>query len=144
MALMRRTRNEADWPEWFPRRLIDLSDTWRDLLPEDPMRVEEFQEDGALVVRAEMPGIDPDADVEITVTDHTLCLKAERRQQTRTEDAKGFRSEFRYGSFVRTVALPIGATESDVKATYTDGILEVRIPIDTVQAAARRIPVARS
>lgn len=143
MALVRRPRTDMDWPEWFPRRLLDLPETWRDLLSEDSMRVEEFQDDGVLVVRAELPGIDPDHDVEITVSDHTLRLKAERRQESRTEDAKGFRSEFHYGSLLRTVALPAGATEADVKATYVDGILEVRVPIDTARAAAHRIPVAR-
>ena len=47
-----------------------------------------------------MPGIDPDKDVEITVSDHMLQVKAERRQETKTEDKKGYRSEFRYGSLV--------------------------------------------
>jgi hypothetical protein len=47
--------------------------------------VEEFGDDGHLVVRPEMPGIDPDEDVEITVTDHMLHLSARRRSETKTE-----------------------------------------------------------
>ena len=91
-----------------------------------------------------MPGIDPDEDVEITVADHRLHLRAERRTETTTEDKKGFRSEFHYGSFERSIRLPVGATENDVTATYHDGILEVRIPVDAGGVATKRIPVARS
>jgi HSP20 family protein len=130
-----------DWP--FPPRWPDL---WRTRLLEEvePMRVEEFEEDKTLVVRAEMPGLDPDKDVEIDVSDQTLHLRAERRQETKVEEKGRYRSEFRYGSFTRTVPLPAGATEEDVKATYKDGILEVRIPVDEGQAAARKIPIQRS
>lgn len=144
MALTRRTRNELDLPSWFGnRRLFEWPESWTELFEQGEMKVEEFQEGDHLVVRAEMPGIDPDKDVEITVTDHMLHLRAERRSESKTEDKKGFRSEFRYGSFSRSIELPAGATEADVKATYTDGILEVRIPIDTTEAEARKIPVAR-
>ncbi len=145
MSLMRRARSELDWPEWFPaRRLLDWPEGWRERFEDaDALRVEEFQEGDTLVVRAEMPGIDPDKDVEVTVTDHLMRVKAERRQETKTEDKKGYRSEFRYGSFTRTVPLPAGATEDDVKASYTDGILEVRIPIDGAAAEAKKIPIAK-
>ena len=147
MALIRRTRPEIELPDWFPgRRLLadwPWPESWRDVMEEASLRVEEFEEDDALVVRAEMPGIDPDKDVEITLSDGLLRIKAERRQETKTEDKKGYRSEFRYGSFLRTVPLPAGASEKDVSATYKDGILEVRVPIDTKQAEARKIPIQR-
>ena len=45
------------------------------------------------------------------------------------KDENSFRSEFRYGTFVRNVVLPPGVEEKDIKAVYQDGILEVRIPI---------------
>ena len=100
--------------------------------------------DGELVIRAEMPGIDPDDDVEITVTDHRLHVKAERRSETKEEDVTGWRSEFRYGSFERTMPLPHGATEDDVTATYEDGILEIRVPIDEDADTTKKIPVTRA
>jgi HSP20 family protein len=128
-----------DWPmpRWWP-------DLWRSRLDVEPIRVEEIREDDTLVVRAEMPGMDPDRDVEIDVDDQTLRIRAERREETKTEEEGRKRSEFRYGSFSRTVPLPVGATEGDVKATYKDGILEVRIPIDKGKAEARKIPVQRT
>ena len=109
----------------------------------DLMKVEEFTEGDHVVVRAEMPGIDPDRDVHITVSDHTLRLQAERRQESTTEEGGSFRSEFHYGSFARTVTLPVGASDKDVKATYKDVILEVRIPVDRKEANARKVPVQR-
>lgn len=130
-----------DWPA-FPR----WPEAWRSRLLEgwEPLRVEEVQEDDALVVKAEMPGIDPDQDVEITVSDQTLHIRAERRQESRSEEDGRVRSEFRYGSFARSVPLPAGATEEDVQASYKDGILEVRIPVDEHKAEARRIEVQRA
>jgi HSP20 family protein len=130
----------GDWP--FPRFFPEL----RRLFPEgaEVLRIEEFTEGNELVVRAEMPGIDPDKDVEISITDHTLRLRAERRQETKVEEKGRYRSEFRYGSYVRSVPLPVGATEDDVKASYKDGILEVRIPVDAKAAEAKKIPIQRS
>lgn len=122
---------------WFPEFA-------RSVIGATPMRVEEFEEDDAIVVKAEMPGLDPDKDLEIDVTDHTLRIRAERRQETKIEEKGRFRSEFRYGSFARTLPLPVGATDKDVKATYKDGILEVRVPVDRTEEAGRKIMVERA
>jgi HSP20 family protein len=73
---------------------------------EDELRVEEFLEDDKLVVRAELPGIDPDRDVDIDIRDHSLRIRAERRQEQRKEERGGFRSEFHYGTF--TPRHPVG------------------------------------
>ncbi|MFP3907677.1 MAG: Hsp20/alpha crystallin family protein [Acidimicrobiales bacterium] len=140
MALMRRTRGELDWPDSLFGR---WPESWSSMMEETLPKVEEFEEDGTMVVRAEMPGIDPDRDLEITMTDGLLRIKAERRQESKTEEKKGYRSEFRYGSFTRTVALPAGVTEEDVTASYDDGILEVRMPMDHGRAEAKKIPVSR-
>jgi HSP20 family protein len=146
MALVKRsTRPEPEafrWPAL--RRFGDLPDLWAELFDTDTMmRVEEVREDDTLVVRAELPGIDPDRDVEIQMRDDVLVIRAERREETRSEDAQGYRSEFRYGSFTRSVPLPAGASEPDVTATYRDGILEVRVPVNEVEAKARTIPVTK-
>ena len=86
MSLIKHTPRELDWPDWFRGRFLEWPDSLKDAMERADIRVEEFQENGELVVRAEMPGIDPDKDVEITVTDHTLHLKAERHEETKTED----------------------------------------------------------
>jgi HSP20 family molecular chaperone IbpA len=89
------------------------------------IRLEDQMEDGHYVIRAELPGIDPTKDVDITVRNGQLTIKAER---TEKQEAKG-RSEFSYGSFVRTVTLPVGANEEDINATYDKGILTVSVAV---------------
>jgi len=142
MSLIHRNRSDVDWPDLFGTRMFDVPATWKDLFDDSDMKVEEFRDDDTLVVRAEMPGIDPDKDVEIIVSDGMLHLSAERRSETTTEDKKGYRSEFRYGSFSRSVRLPAGAGEDDVKAAYTGGILEARIRIDEKSNGAKKIPIS--
>ena len=101
------------------------------------MRLEDELKEGRYIVRAEMPGIDPAKDVDITVRDGQLTIKAERSEK---KDFDG-RSEFSYGSFVRTVSLPAGADEDDIKATYDQGILTVSVAISEPKPAERRVPV---
>jgi HSP20 family protein len=144
MSLIKRTPHvEMTLPSWLGGGpLIDWS-TWPAFTAETQIKVEQFMDDGTLVVRAELPGIDPDKDVEITVTDHVLTITAERRREQKVEDKGSYRSEFEYGSFVRSMRLPANATEDDIVATYQDGILEVRAPMTEV-AETRKVAVARS
>ncbi len=136
-----RGRHRPLWPDWS--EFGDWPERWSELMTESRMKVEEYQEGDELVIRAELPGIDPDTDVELTVSDGMLRLKAERRQEKKVEDKAGYRSEFSYGAFSRTLPLAPGVEEEDVKASYRDGILEVRLPIDREEAAARKIQISR-
>ena len=103
-----------------------------------PMRLGDFVEDGHYVVRAELPGIDPVKEVEVTVSNGMLHIRAERREETETKH----RSEFYYGVFSRHVALPEGADQDDVTATYDKGILEVTVGLrEKEKVTGRQIPV---
>ena len=128
-----------DWARLLPfRRPWGFS---RELMHEDSIRVDQYKEDQTLVIRAELPGINPDQDVELTVADGALHIQAERRQEQK-RDEKGYRiREMRYGSFSRTLPLPPGVKESDIAATYKDGILEVRIPMP--KSSATKVPIAK-
>ena len=108
------------------------------------IRVEEFTEDDELVVRAEMPGIDPERDVEITVDEGVLTITAERTQEEKEEKRHFHRRELRYGSFVRRVPLPEGVDQDAISAQYENGILEVRAPLpeQAPSREVRRVPVA--
>ena len=112
---------------------------------EHPMRLEEFVEDDTCVIRAELPGIDPEKDVDISVADGILHMRAQREERSEEARPNGYRSEFHYGHLSRSIRLPEGATEADVTASYKDGILEVRVPAPKSGSAPapRRIPVAR-
>lgn len=139
-------RLAEDWPGWaglFESRFA-VPEILR-LLDGDRIRVEEYHEDNTVVVRAELPGVDPDKDIEITVTDGALQIRAHREQRHEEEQEGQYRSEFHYGSFVRRVPLPQGASDEDVKAMYHDGILEVRIPVEEERAPSpRTVPVTRA
>ncbi len=100
-------------------------------------RLEEAVRDDRYVVRAELPGLDPENDIEVTVEGRILTIRAERRQQ----DDGPCRSEFRYGSFARAVTLPARVEAADVSARYDKGVLEVSIPVRVVKPEATRIPV---
>lgn len=86
-------------------------------------------EDDKLRVRLELPGIDPDADVEIDVTNGVLNVAGERKQEQTSEGEGWHRREMRYGRFERHLALPDGIDPSSLQATYDAGILDVTIPL---------------
>jgi HSP20 family protein len=114
--------------------------------PETRIRVEEEETDGALVIRAELPGIDPEKDVEVFVGDGYLQIRGERRSGETDKKEGQTRSEFHYGSFARMLSLPKGCRPDDVTASYKDGILVVRVAMPPAEEAptARKIPVGRS
>jgi HSP20 family protein len=130
-------RTFDEWMATWPFRRPALLARW---MPEDLIKVDEFRGNGTLVVRAELPGIDPDKDVELTVTDRMLHIEAERREV----EKKGYlRRELRYGSFSRSLPLPEGVTEADVTASCNDGILEIRVPMP-LPGPGKKIPVIRA
>ncbi|WP_405521752.1 Hsp20 family protein [Streptomyces canus] len=101
------------------------------------IRIEERLTDGTYVLRAELPGVDPAKDVEITVTEGVLVLRAERTEET--EDKH--HTEFRYGTFTRSVRLPAGAKGDDATAEYKDGVLTITVPVPETKTGATTIPV---
>lgn len=142
--ITRKSPFDMEWPAWMAgRSILDLPESWVETMGEAAIRVEEFEENNQLVVRAEVPGVNPDEDVEITVTEGTLRIMVQRKKETKSESKRHYRSEFQYGSFVRTIALPAGATDKDVKADYKDGVLEVRVPINGQHAEAKKIPIQK-
>jgi HSP20 family protein len=131
----------------WPRDLTDLWGGWQPFgamnWPFRDIRVEEFTDGEELVVKAELPGIDPERDIDVSVENGVLTIAAERRESSREKFDKGFHSEFRYGSFVRQVRLPAGTSPEVVSATYKDGVLEIRMPKPSAEAASRRIQIQR-
>jgi len=105
-----------------------------------PIRVEEYVEDDHYLIRAELAGIDPEKDVEVTVGSGYLTIRAERSDKIESKH----RSEFRYGSFSRTLTLPVNADEDAVTASYRDGILTVSVGLKTAEKApAKKIEVVK-
>ena len=144
MSLLRKSYIDLDWPTWMSNRFpFDRFDGWTDVSSEIGIRVEEFEREGQFVIRAEVPGIDPDKDVELALSEGVLRLMVHRQKESKTSDARHYRSEFHYGSFTRLVALPAGASDTDVKATYENGILEVHVPMNGHHAQEKRIAIEK-
>ncbi|KIQ66383.1 hypothetical protein TR51_01770 [Kitasatospora griseola] len=123
------------WP--FPDLFEDFPFDLRPSSGDHMIRVEECVEDGTWVIRAELPGIDPDKDVEITVQDGVLRIKAERTEEKKDKH----RSEFRYGSFERAVRLPGEAKEKEITASYDRGVLTVRAPLGTTDKQPHTVQI---
>lgn len=104
------------------------------------LRMEDFIDDGVYVLRAEIPGVEPDKDVAVTVTGDTLTVKGERHEEKKDKRLR----EFHYGSFYRSVRLPGPVDADKVTATYTDGVLEVRVPIENTEPEGKVIPVSKT
>jgi len=127
----------VDVPEPLRRFLEGDLDSW--------LRVEEYHEGNSLVVKAEVPGINPENDVDITLTGNQLHIGVRREEKSEHKHKHGYHSEFRYGTFSRSVTLPLGVRQEDVQAAYHDGVLEVRIPLpEEPLTSSRKIPITRS
>ncbi|KHL03482.1 Hsp20/alpha crystallin family protein [Sinomonas humi] len=139
----------SDLTRWFDSRRSPFDLFQRlfegDAVASAEIRVEELVDDGKLVVRAELPGIDPETDVDVSVSEGQLRIAAHREERQEEKEKGGYRTEFRYGSFTRTLALPEGASADDITATYTDGVLEIRVPIPEQKPArlSNKIEVKR-
>jgi HSP20 family molecular chaperone IbpA len=102
--------------------------------------VESYTEDGKFVVRADLPGVDPEKEIEVKVDGDVLTIHGERHE----EEHDNGHSEVRYGSFTRSVRLPKGATAGDVVATYDAGVLVVSVPMAQTAPEPIRVPVQRA
>jgi HSP20 family protein len=103
------------------------------------VRVEDYMDEGTYVLRAEMPGIDPDKDVSLDVEGDVLTISGERHEEQKDKN----RHEFHYGSFTRSIPLPRGVKTEEIKATYVDGVLEVRVPSVTQEHKPVKVSVER-
>jgi len=87
--------------------------------------VDVYQTDDEVVVKAQLPGVKKE-DVEVSIQENTLTIRAETRREEEIEDEGYFRRELRYGTFARRLPLPAAVDEQQVSAKMADGVLEVR------------------
>jgi HSP20 family protein len=101
--------------------------------------VDIYETDDALVLKAELPGFSKD-DINIEMKEHTLVIKGERKREDELKEGSYHRTERVYGAFQRSFLLPTTVDQEKVRASYKDGVLELRLP--KVQAAQpKRIAV---
>jgi HSP20 family protein len=104
-------------------------------------KVDVVEKDNRLITRVDLPGMKKE-DVKVEVTDGHLALSGERKRETEEKKDTFYRSEREYGSFYRAVPLPEGVKLEDVKAIFTDGVLEVSVPLPVrAQAKVRKVEI---
>ena len=118
------------WPErWFKPDDMELR----------PPIVDVFEEKDEIVVKAELPGMEKE-NIELNLSDHTLTIKGEKKKEEEVKEENYYRSERSYGGFLRTLELPKDVHADKVKASFKNGILEVRMP-KTEAAKAKEVKV---
>ena len=88
--------------------------------------VDMWETENELVYAFDLPGI-PEDKISVEFDDGALTISGERERVNEARDEGFYRYERRFGSFSRTVGLPQGVTEDDVKADYRDGVLEIKV-----------------
>lgn len=140
---------------WRP--LIDLEKEWDALfhLPrlldkdsEFPFRpsMDVARANGDMIVTAELPGIDPDKDLEITVDDDYLIIKGEKSEEKEQTEEDRYTHERRFGEFIRRIPVPEGVDAEKISADYVKGVLTVtvRLPEETTPKEPQKISVGSS
>lgn len=117
-----RTRPTVEAAEWFPG--IDV-----------------FEKDNRLVTKIDLPGMKKE-DVKVEIVDGHLAISGERKSEAEEKKENFYRCERQYGTFYRTVPLPEGVKYEDVKATFTNGELEVSVPLPAkVEAKPTKVEI---
>ncbi len=107
--------------EWPPH--LESIAPFRNATP----RVDVVDRDAEVVVRAEMPGVVKE-DLDVTVTDDSVTLRAHTSHEEKEEKGEYYHREMSYGEYQRTVALPHTVDGENARATFNDGVLELTLP----------------
>jgi HSP20 family protein len=86
-----------------------------------------FEEKEDIVVKADLPGMNKD-EIEVTVAGDVVTIKGEKKKEEEVKEKDYYRRERSYGSFVRSVELPSEVKSDQIKASFKDGVLEIRMP----------------
>jgi len=90
--------------------------------------VESYTQNGNLIYRLAIPGVDPQK-VDLSIVGNQVTVKGERTAPKEVDDENWHYREFRYGQFERTFTLPEGVEVEGVKATFDNGVLEISAPV---------------
>ncbi len=131
---------ERAFEDFFPtpwRRGFGFPSLWgKHLMAEEWMpKADVIDREDEILVRAELPGVEKD-DLDLTVTENTVTLKGETKEEQKEEKGNYYRCETSRGSFTRTFSLPSDVDGSKAKAEFKNGVLELTLP--KVEKSKRR------
>jgi len=110
-------------------------DTGRSWVP----ALDVWETDNEVVYAMDLPGI-PENDISLEFEGGALTISAERTRATEVSEEQLYRYERRFGSFSRTIGLPQGVSEDQIRADYNDGVLEIHVT-KPEQPKPRRIEI---
>ena len=111
------------WPRWWaPERRLFGGEAFI-----QPPAIDVVDEKNEVVVKAEVPGLSKD-DITVELTESSLIIRGEKKREKEVKEENYYRSEREYGSVYRSIELPVPVKPQDVKATFKDGVLEIRMP----------------
>lgn len=93
-----------------------------------------YREGDKLIVRAEIPGIDPEEELTVELKDGVLHISGEKKVEKEISEDNRYLKECRYGSFRRQVVLPEGVDPESIHADFDNGILMVTVPVPVEKA----------
>lgn len=103
-------------------------------------RIEVLKSNGDMMVKADLPGLTKD-DVKVELTDDALTISGERKEEKEEKHEGFYRTERHYGRFFRQIPLPEGAKTDKANAVFTNGVLEVKIPVAKTESHARKLEI---
>ncbi len=140
MALMKIKKPKQYYLEDYMRELRDemesmFRSTFEPILEREAEKgemilsppVELCEKEGKIELKTQLPGIGKE-DIEVEVTEDSIKIKAETREEKKEEQENVYRSEFRYGRFMRTIPLPEEVKSEEAQADYKDGVLTISVP----------------
>ena len=104
-------------------------------------RVDVFKKENELVVKADLPGMKKE-DVHVAIEEGDLILKGERKEEKEVKEDDFYKAECFYGSFYRRLPLNFEVAPDKVNAKFTDGVLEVRLPMPPEEKKATPLEIA--
>ena len=122
----------APWPT---RRLLPAATVVEDFVP----AVECYTKDKQLILKVELPGVDP-KQVEVAIVGKMLTIKGEKKREKEGEEENTYFREIVHGRFERTFELPEGVKKDQINATFVNGVLEVALPAAGIETA-RKVPI---
>jgi HSP20 family protein len=129
------------WPFWQTRWERPLHRQLPALTAWAP-QMDAYEKDDQLIIKAELPGVGKD-DVKVSVDRGDLLIEGERKTESEVKDEDYYCCERSYGGFFRRLPLPFDVQAEHIAATFTDGVLEIRMPKPAgAKPTAQRIPIS--
>lgn len=126
------------FPAVFNREMFPFDAEFKkfDWMPQ----IEILKSNGDLMVKADLPGLTKE-DVKVEMTEDALMISGERKEETEEKREDFYRTERNYGRFFRRIPLPEGAHTDKANAVFTNGVLEVKIPVARKEPRTRKLEI---